>query len=129
VHGALHIFVLVHSTPGIAATDFSKSLVLVTVRLLVLHMLHVDVRHLLDVLHQVQFSRQELKFVLEILTTAMPARTRPIEKFAQAIAKCSAEVSVYGKCIVADYNSVHKDKCLAEFLRLKDCYVAASKRT
>ena len=69
----------------------------------------------------------------------MPARTRPIEKFGQAVAKCSTEVripvlcrshanllpqlSVYGKCIVVDYNAVHKDKCLTEFLRLKDCYI------
>ncbi|KAH7346665.1 hypothetical protein BKA65DRAFT_456394 [Rhexocercosporidium sp. MPI-PUGE-AT-0058] len=58
----------------------------------------------------------------------MPPRARPIEKFAQAVGKCSAEASVYGKCIVADYNSVHKDKCLTEFLRLKDCYIAASKK-
>ncbi|TVY84530.1 hypothetical protein LSUE1_G000614 [Lachnellula suecica] len=53
----------------------------------------------------------------------MPARTSPIEKFAKAVAKCSAESSAYGKCIVVDYNSVHKDKCLTEFLRLKNCYV------
>ncbi|CAG8970647.1 hypothetical protein HYALB_00003401 [Hymenoscyphus albidus] len=58
----------------------------------------------------------------------MPSRTKPIEKFAQAVAKCSVESSAYGKCIVADYNSVHKDKCLTEFLRLKDCYMAAAKR-
>lgn len=71
------------------------------------------------------------------------ARTRPIQKFAAAASKCSAEVSfrktsklpqkvpltilqqaaVYGKCIVVDYNSVHKDKCAAEFLKLKDCYI------
>jgi hypothetical protein len=36
------------------------------------------------------------------------------------------QASVYGKCIVADYNSVHKDKCLTEFLRLKDCYMVRS---
>ncbi len=35
------------------------------------------------------------------------------------------QASVYGKCIVADYNSVHKDKCLTEFLRLKECYVVS----
>ncbi|OCK81193.1 hypothetical protein K432DRAFT_404037 [Lepidopterella palustris CBS 459.81] len=58
----------------------------------------------------------------------MPTKTRPIEKFASAVAKCSAEGSVYGKCIVADYNNVHKDKCLAEFLRLKECYLAAYKK-
>ena len=30
---------------------------------------------------------------------------------------------MYGQCVVADYNSVHKDKCAAEFARLKDCYL------
>ncbi|KAF2197269.1 hypothetical protein GQ43DRAFT_475593 [Delitschia confertaspora ATCC 74209] len=58
----------------------------------------------------------------------MPGRTRPIEKFAAATAKCSKEGSAYGKCIVADYNNVYKDKCLTEFLKLKECYIAASKR-
>lgn len=24
---------------------------------------------------------------------------------------------------MADYNSVHKDKCAAEFMKLKDCYL------
>lgn len=70
---------------------------------------------------------------------------RPIAKFAQAVGKCSAEASisftktpetarssdffvqaaVYGKCIVEDYNSVHKDKCAKEFLKLKDCYLVS----
>lgn len=31
--------------------------------------------------------------------------------------------TIYGKCIVADYNSVYKDKCAAEFMKLKDCYL------
>ncbi|KAF2137966.1 uncharacterized protein K452DRAFT_301354 [Aplosporella prunicola CBS 121167] len=57
-----------------------------------------------------------------------PARTRPIQKLAAASAKCSAESAVYGKCILADYNNVHKDMCLQEFLRLKDCYLAAVKK-
>lgn len=26
-------------------------------------------------------------------------------------------------CVVADYNAVHKDKCAAEFMKLKDCYL------
>jgi hypothetical protein len=30
--------------------------------------------------------------------------------------------AAYGKCIVADYNNVQKDKCLQEFLKLKNCY-------
>ncbi|KAF4125953.1 hypothetical protein GMORB2_1199 [Geosmithia morbida] len=55
--------------------------------------------------------------------------TRPIQKFAAATSKCSVEAAVYGKCIVADYNSVHKDKCAKEFLRLKDCYIMASKKS
>lgn len=29
---------------------------------------------------------------------------------------------MYGKCIAADFNGVYKDKCLIEFLKLKDCY-------
>lgn len=51
--------------------------------------------------------------------------TRPIQKFAAAASKCTSEAAVYGKCIVADYNSVHKDKCAAEFIKLKDCYLKA----
>ncbi len=39
------------------------------------------------------------------------------------------QASIYGKCIVADYNSVHKDKCLTEFLRLKDCYMVRSSKS
>ncbi|ROV95091.1 hypothetical protein VSDG_05839 [Cytospora chrysosperma] len=57
-----------------------------------------------------------------------PAKpTRPIQKFAAAASKCTSEAAVYGKCIVADYNSVHKDKCAAEFIKLKDCYLKAYK--
>ncbi|KAK1979018.1 hypothetical protein LZ30DRAFT_783747 [Colletotrichum cereale] len=55
-------------------------------------------------------------------------RPRPIQKFAVAVGQCSAEASLYGKCIVADYNAVHKDKCSKEFLRLKDCYLAAARK-
>lgn len=32
---------------------------------------------------------------------------------------------MYGKCVVEDYNSVHKDKCAKEFLKLKDCYLVS----
>ena len=56
----------------------------------------------------------------------MPPRIRPIEKFAAAVSQCSVEASVYGKCIVADYNHVHKDMCLTEFMRLKECYMVGS---
>ena len=51
------------------------------------------------------------------------ARIRPVEKLAAALAKCATESAIYGRCVVADFNSVSKDKCLTEFMRLKDCYV------
>ncbi|KAK3314801.1 hypothetical protein B0H66DRAFT_563679 [Apodospora peruviana] len=59
----------------------------------------------------------------------MPAiqAPRPIQRFATAVSKCTPEAAVYGKCVVADYNSVHKDQCAKEFMKLKDCYLAASK--
>ncbi|KAJ5770953.1 uncharacterized protein N7511_003004 [Penicillium nucicola] len=56
----------------------------------------------------------------------MPARIRPVEKIAKATAQCSVEVAAYGKCVVTDYNSVHKDMCAKEFLRLKNCYLVSS---
>jgi len=57
-----------------------------------------------------------------------PPRVRPIEKFAAAVASCTTESTAYGKCIVADYNNVSKDKCLTEFLKLQQCYTAAYKK-
>ena len=72
----------------------------------------------------------------------MAGRVRPIEKFAEAVGKCSVEVRrlssskalggksvnikqavAYGKCILADYQFVHQDMCAKEFVRLKDCYL------
>ncbi|KAK4224947.1 hypothetical protein QBC38DRAFT_369877 [Podospora fimiseda] len=53
----------------------------------------------------------------------MQQKTRPIQRFGQAVSKCTAEASVYGKCIVADYNHVYKDKCVNEFMKLKNCYL------
>lgn len=69
----------------------------------------------------------------------MPGRTSPLEKFGQAVAKCSVEVSLnlrmaydmlmwqqsaaYGKCVVAEYQNVRKDMCVQEFMRLKNCYL------
>ena len=35
----------------------------------------------------------------------------------------SVQAAAYGKCILADYTSVHKDMCVKEFLKLKDCYL------
>lgn len=71
----------------------------------------------------------------------MPGRTRAIEKFAEATAKCTADVgnahsapywsaadgflqgAVYGKCVAANYQNVNKDMCAKEFMALKDCYL------
>ncbi|GAB7337816.1 hypothetical protein MBLNU457_4222t1 [Dothideomycetes sp. NU457] len=77
----------------------------------------------------------------------MPGRTRPIEKFGKAVSACSAEVgtistphirtdadisiyqgAAYGKCVVAEYQNVQKGMCAQEFMRLKDCYLAAAKK-
>jgi hypothetical protein len=58
----------------------------------------------------------------------MSGKIRPIEKFARAVAQCSTEAASYGKCIVADYNAVYKDMCAKEFMKLKDCYLAAAKK-
>ncbi|KAL1836400.1 hypothetical protein VTJ49DRAFT_5181 [Mycothermus thermophilus] len=57
----------------------------------------------------------------------MQPKTRPIQRFAQAVSKCSVPAAEYGRCIMADYNFVHKDKCVKEFMKLKDCYLAAAK--
>jgi len=53
----------------------------------------------------------------------MNGRARPIEKVAEAVAKCSAEATAYGKCILADYQSVYQGMCAKEFTQLKDCYL------
>ncbi|EZF19757.1 hypothetical protein H112_05332 [Trichophyton rubrum D6] len=39
-----------------------------------------------------------------------------------------SQATVYGKCILADYTAVSKDMCAKEFMKLKDCYLAAAKR-
>ncbi|KAJ6256291.1 hypothetical protein Dda_8788 [Drechslerella dactyloides] len=50
-----------------------------------------------------------------------PTKIRPVDRLAQAVAKCPAESTAYGKCIVADFHNVHKDKCFAEFQVLQAC--------
>lgn len=55
----------------------------------------------------------------------MPKPIRPVVKLAEAVAKCTVEASTYGKCIAADYHNVQKDKCIKEFMKLKDCYVVS----
>jgi len=56
-------------------------------------------------------------------------RARPIEKFAAAAAKCSVEATVYGQCILNDYQSTYQDMCAKEFMKLKDCYVKHAKKS
>lgn len=56
------------------------------------------------------------------------AGRRPIEKFARVAGQCTQEASVYGKCILNDYNHITKDKCLTEFLKMKQCFTAAYKK-
>ena len=93
-------------------------------------------------LDQSKFGSHVLKILLAEMPT-MSGRVRPIEKFAEAVGKCSVEVrsgvcllfivgleltlssqaAAYGKCIVADYQSVHQNMCAKEFMRLKDCYL------
>nr|POE53558.1 hypothetical protein CFP56_28780 [Quercus suber] len=58
----------------------------------------------------------------------MPGRTRPIEKFAEATAKCGPQGAVYGKCIAANYKDVHKNMCAKEFAAFKDCYLKTAGR-
>lgn len=73
-----------------------------------------------------------------------PGKVRPIQKFAEAVSKCGPEVSkkkdrvtfhllmamlqssAYGQCILQDYQNITKDKCVEEFMRLKDCYLVSS---
>ncbi|KAK8143195.1 hypothetical protein MY1884_008668 [Beauveria asiatica] len=53
---------------------------------------------------------------------------RPILGFAKAATQCSTEAAAYGKCIVADYTAVDKDKCAREFMRFKNCYMRAARK-
>lgn len=63
---------------------------------------------------------------LEHLGRNMAGKTRPIEKFAAATAKCTTQGAVYGKCVAANYQTVSKDMCAKEFMALKDCYLVGS---
>jgi hypothetical protein len=55
-------------------------------------------------------------------------KPRPIQKFAAGVSQCGPQAAEYGKCVVADYNSVHKDQCAKEFMKLKDCFLVAMKK-
>jgi hypothetical protein len=39
------------------------------------------------------------------------------------------KAAAYGKCVIEDYNDVHRDKCAKAFMALKDCVLAASVST
>lgn len=46
----------------------------------------------------------------------------PIKRLAVAVTTtCAAPASVYGKCILANYQDVKKDMCATEFRAFKDC--------
>lgn len=35
------------------------------------------------------------------------------------------QAAAYGKCVVADYHSIHKDMCAKEFMKLKECFLVS----
>ena len=48
--------------------------------------------------------------------------TAPIKRLAvAATTTCAGPASVYGKCILSNYQDVKKDMCAAEFRAFKDC--------
>lgn len=53
---------------------------------------------------------------------ATTQRARPIQRLAlHSTVTCSAQATVYGKCILATYTDVKKDICKEEFAAFKDC--------
>ncbi|KAF1349535.1 hypothetical protein BDV97DRAFT_421378 [Delphinella strobiligena] len=58
----------------------------------------------------------------------MSGRVKPLERFTLAVGKCSVEGAIYGKCVAAEYQNVRKDGCAQEFMKLKNCYLAAAGR-
>lgn len=48
---------------------------------------------------------------------------QPVRTLVNGPALICLQAATYGKCIVADYQSVHQDMCKKEFMRLKDCYL------
>jgi len=52
--------------------------------------------------------------------------TEPIKRLAvAATTTCAAPASVYGRCILANYQDVKKDMCAVEFRAFKDCVQTA----
>ncbi|VVT46264.1 uncharacterized protein SAPINGB_P001127 [Magnusiomyces paraingens] len=46
---------------------------------------------------------------------------RPLKRFSTAVGECAPVGKVYGDCILANYQTVSKNMCLAEFMKLKEC--------
>ncbi|KAI9320074.1 hypothetical protein BX666DRAFT_1918998 [Dichotomocladium elegans] len=51
-----------------------------------------------------------------------------VKLLAQGMASCSAEATMYGRCIAAKYQDAHKDMCAKEFDAFKQCVQRAVKR-
>ncbi len=59
--------------------------------------------------------------ILCLMNSATTAST-PLRRLAfHSTATCSAQASVYGKCILATYTDVRKDACKAEFEKFGAC--------
>lgn len=57
-----------------------------------------------------------------VAASASSTAATPLRRLAIAsTTTCAKEASDYGKCIVATYTDVHKDKCKAEFEKFGAC--------
>lgn len=55
-------------------------------------------------------------------STASSTAATPLRRLAIAsTTTCAKEASEYGKCVVATYTDVHKDKCKTEFEKFGAC--------
>lgn len=59
-----------------------------------------------------------LSFVLNCKTMN---KSTGVRLLANGVASCSAQASIYGKCIAANYQGVTKDMCQKEFQAFKQC--------
>lgn len=49
------------------------------------------------------------------------SKSTGVRLLANGVASCSAQASIYGKCIAANYQGVTKDMCQKEFQAFKQC--------
>ncbi|GMM27472.1 hypothetical protein DAMA08_001880 [Martiniozyma asiatica (nom. inval.)] len=54
---------------------------------------------------------------------------RQVTRLMAAASKCATESTVYGKCIVQNYQNMQKDACVQEFMLLKKCVLKNLKPT